>query len=59
MPPSADDSTAAALRRLEAASLDDRRRRFRQSTMSERLELAIRLSALASEIRAGIGASRR
>lgn len=41
---------------MEKAKRDERRRRYRNTTPGERVESALRLSALASELRAGLRA---
>ena len=45
---------AAALRELDDLSIEERRRRFRETTMGERIEAALQLSELAAELRDGI-----
>lgn len=45
---------SAAMRELDAIALAERRRRFRETTMSERIEAALELSGLAAELRAGV-----
>ncbi len=45
---------AASLRRMEQASLSERRRRYRETTMSERIEAAFELSELARELNTGL-----
>ncbi len=49
-----DPTDAAAMRELDAIALAERRRRFRETTMSERIEAALELSGLAAELRAGV-----
>jgi hypothetical protein len=51
------DPQPSALERLEDAQVAERRDRFRETTMSERLEEALRLSAFAGELRRGMARS--
>lgn len=41
---------------MERAKRDERRQRYRNTTQGERVEGALRLSAFASELRAGLRA---
>lgn len=45
---------AAALRELDDLAAEGRRRRFRETTMEERIETALQLGELAAELRAGV-----
>lgn len=45
---------AAALRELDDVAAEERRRRFLETTMEERIETALQLSELAAELRAGV-----
>ncbi|MFN8112070.1 MAG: hypothetical protein U0R51_02610 [Solirubrobacterales bacterium] len=49
-----DSTDVAAMRKLDAIAVTERRRRFRETTMSERLEAALELSDLAVELRDGV-----
>jgi hypothetical protein len=44
----------ASLGRMEEAARRDRRRRYRETTMGERIEAAFELSELAGELRRGL-----
>jgi hypothetical protein len=50
-----DKHTAAeAFRRLEEVALEERRRRYRSTTMGERIEAACALSDFGRELQAGL-----
>ncbi len=53
------ESEEAAWKRMEAATLEYRRREFRETTPGQRLEQAFELNELASELRAGFLRARR
>lgn len=52
------ERAAASLRRMEEATLRDRRRRYRATTMGERIECAFELSEFARELHAGLRSTR-
>lgn len=60
MAPRADiGSERRSLRQLEAVELEQRRRHLHETTMTERLEEALRLGELARELRRGMIEARR
>lgn len=52
------DHEREAFAGLEAAELEERRRRFRETTMAERIETCFALSELATDLREAIERSR-
>jgi hypothetical protein len=53
-----DSAEAEAFRRMDEIDLEQRRRRFRETTMAERLETAFELSDFARELREGMRRAR-
>lgn len=51
------EAEAASFRRMEKATLRDRRRRYRETTPGQRIEAALELSELARELKTGLRSS--